>query len=225
MIELEHTLVIKKSDILNEVARTTSYTGANLISDKDPNAYERIFTTDEDREALERFWVESKNAACEALKRVIVSELEKDITKNGKTEKEYEITLALSSRFDEALFESMQRDMVSYFVNNIVAKWYMYTNKAEAPAYAAEAVAHLDAARRKALYKTSPDRPVTVAMLNLFIKEYITKIKADELYAKKDHNHDSDYAKIGSVTPHVIISGADYAALAAKDPNTLYIIS
>lgn len=205
MIELEHTLVIKKSDILNEVARTTSYTGANLVSDKDPNAYERIFTTDEDREALERFWRESKSSVCEALRRVLVSEDERNDI--------YTITVSLSSAFSEALFGGMQDSLRSYFVANIVAKWYVYTNKEEAAAYSTEAAGHLEDARSKALYKKQPERPVSVKMLQLLIKEYVTKVEANNLYALKS-----------DIMPHISMDNDTYAALSEKEPNTLYII-
>ena len=40
------TLTINKADVYKEVAQTTSYTGAKM--DSDGNAYDRIFTTDED---------------------------------------------------------------------------------------------------------------------------------------------------------------------------------
>ena len=50
---------IQKDTVYNEVAKTTSYTGAKMEGDE--GAYDRIFTTDEDKIMLERFWNESKN--------------------------------------------------------------------------------------------------------------------------------------------------------------------
>lgn len=62
------TVVFKVSinEVYQEVAKTTSYTGAKM--DTDENAYDRIFTTDEDKTMLERFWNESKNMIAGSLK-------------------------------------------------------------------------------------------------------------------------------------------------------------
>lgn len=66
------TLDIYKDEVYTEVAQTSSYAGAKM--DDDPNAYERIFTTDEDKSQLERFWNESCVTFCEIMKRYLVSE-------------------------------------------------------------------------------------------------------------------------------------------------------
>lgn len=60
---------IAKGEVYNEVAKTTSYTGAKMENDED--AYDRIFTTDEDKAMLERFWNESKNMVAGSLKKVL----------------------------------------------------------------------------------------------------------------------------------------------------------
>ena len=53
----EKTLTTDKNDVYEEVAKTTSYAGAKT---DDATAYDKIFTTDADKEMLERFWQESK---------------------------------------------------------------------------------------------------------------------------------------------------------------------
>ena len=45
-------LTVNKESVYEEVAQTTSYTGAKM---NDELAYNRIFTTDEDKSMLERF--------------------------------------------------------------------------------------------------------------------------------------------------------------------------
>lgn len=142
------TLTINKERVYEEVAKTTSYTGAKM---EEETAYDRIFTTDEDKEMLERFWNESKNIICNSLKRVLVNEQEQD--------GEFILSLSLSSLFDVSLTESMQSSLFSFFVMNITSKWYTFTNKAEAVSYATEAVACLDDIHRKAFYKKKPTRP------------------------------------------------------------------
>lgn len=146
---IEIVLTINKKSVYDEVAKTTSYTGAKM--DGDDEAYDRIFTTDEDQSMLERFWSECKNTVCNALKKVLVSELDND--------GEYRLTLGLSNAFDEALADSMQRSLFSFFVMNITSKWYTFTNKGEATGYATEAATYMEDIMRKAFYKKKPTRP------------------------------------------------------------------
>ena len=74
---MEHTLSVNKEDVYNEVAKTTSYTGAKM---DDEAAYDRIFTTEEDKTMLERFWDESKNTICNSMKKFLVNEKESNDT-------------------------------------------------------------------------------------------------------------------------------------------------
>lgn len=145
---IKTALTINKEEVYNEVAKTTSYTGDKM---DDETAYDRIFTTDEDKTMLERFWDESKNTIANSLKRILLNEQEKDGT--------YTLLLGLSSSFDEALTNSMQRSLFSFFVMNITAKWYTFTNKDEVSGYAAESVTYIDDIMRKAFYKKKPIRP------------------------------------------------------------------
>lgn len=144
----EHVLNIKKEDVYSEVAKTTSYTGTKMDDD---TAYERIFTTEEDRTLLERFWNESRNAIAGSMKKFLAGEEE-----SGGN---YTLTLELSASFDESLLESMERSLFSFFVMNITAKWYTFTNKGEAADYAAGAASNLEDIMRKAFFKKKPQRP------------------------------------------------------------------
>ncbi len=139
---------VNKDMVYEEVAQTTSYTGAKM---DDVTAYERIFTTDEDKAMLERFWNESKNAIAGSLKKFLESETEMDGT--------YMLTLELSASFDDSLLESMERSLFSFFVMNITAKWYTFTNKNEATDYATGAATNLEDIMRKAFFKKKPRRP------------------------------------------------------------------
>lgn len=146
--DMEQTLIVNKENVYNEVAKTTSYTGAKM---EDETAYDRIFTTDEDKTMLERFWNESKNAICNSMKKFLSDEQEED----GN----YTLTLELSASFDESLLESMERSLFSFFVMNITAKWYTLANKKEATDYAAGAAANVEDIMRKAFFKKKPKRP------------------------------------------------------------------
>lgn len=145
---MEINLTISKDAVYEEVAKTTSYTGSKM---DDTSAYERIFTTDEDVTMLERFWAESKNMVCNNVKKVLLSESE-----SGG---DYRLRLCVSSAFDMALRESMERSLFSFFVMNITAKWYTFTNKEESMGYSQEAVNYMDDVLRKVFYKKKPLRP------------------------------------------------------------------
>ena len=99
---MEIALRIDKEAVYEEVAQTTAYTGTKM---DDVTAYDRIFTTDEDKSMLERFWSESKNTLCNALKKMLMEETEE--------EGAYRLSLSLSNSFDAALTESMQRSLFS----------------------------------------------------------------------------------------------------------------
>ena len=145
---MEINLKVSKEAVYEEVSQTTSYTGAKM---DDEHAYERIFTTDEDKTMLERFWSECKNTLCNSLKKVLVGE--------DETDGEWVLTLGVSTAFDENLTASMERSLFSFFVMNITAKWYTFTNKAEATGYATEAATYIEDIMRKAFFKKKPTRP------------------------------------------------------------------
>lgn len=145
---IDITLTVNKEKVYEEVAQTTSYTGAKM---EDEHAYDRIFTTDEDKSMLERFWNESKNTVCNSLKKILLNEIE--------ASGEYQLSLGVSSLFDEALTESMNRSLFSFFVMSITAKWYTFTNKEEATGYATEAAIYMEDVMRKAFFKKRPIRP------------------------------------------------------------------
>lgn len=146
----EITININKRDVYEEVSQTTSYTGAKL-ADSDPKAYDRMMTTEADKGQLDRFWNESCVAVCEKLKKHLADE--------RRSEGGLELRMSLSSGFDENLVQSMRDELFSFFVMNITAKWYVFTNKGEAQKYSAEAAVMLEGVNRKACYKKRPKRP------------------------------------------------------------------
>lgn len=147
---MDITLTVSKSEILQEVAQTTGYVGAKM--DDDENAYERISTVDEDNSELQRFWNESRAELAKAFIRVLESEgMQSDDT--------YSLVLNVSVSFDVALVEGMQLGLYSFFVQNITAKWFVFTNKKEAGDYADKAAEILAEIREKAHFKKKPTRP------------------------------------------------------------------
>lgn len=147
---MEITLSINKEDVMREVAVTTAYTGAKM--EGDAKAVDRIPTVDEDESHLERFWEECRADICQELIGLVAYE-------GIRSRPQYELRLEVSRSFDEALLPSMRLSLFSYFVQGIVAKWYVYSNKPEAGAYADKAATLLDDIHRKAVYKKRPTRP------------------------------------------------------------------
>lgn len=162
---MEITLSISKEDVMQEIAVTTAYTGGKM--DTDENALHRISTVDEDENHLERFWEESRADLCQELIGLVTFEgmvndvisVPIDPAHPISTPKHYELRLDVSKSFDMALLPSMKLSLRSFFVHNIVAKWYIYTNKQEAGDYADKATTLLDDIHRKAVYKKKPTRP------------------------------------------------------------------
>lgn len=150
------TLKVNKANVYDEVAKTTSYTGAKMKDDAD--AYERIFTTDEDRMMLERFWVEACNGATEEFKQFIVSVSDQPESHGVELEKDYEVELELSTMFDTRLKGSMETSLFSYFVNAIVAKWFKFTNRSEAETYGADATTAMMDVKSKMFFRKKPTR-------------------------------------------------------------------
>ena len=144
--------------VYNEVAKTSSYTGSKMQGDD--GAYDRIFTTDDDRTMLERFWSEACNASTEQLKQFIV-----DVSDNreGNTidlSRDYVVTLELSSSYDDNLTPSVEASLYSFFVSVIIAKWYKFCNKDESDTYAADAVGMMNDVKSKIFYRKKPTRVV-----------------------------------------------------------------
>lgn len=142
--------------VYDEVAQTTSYTGAKMQGDV--GAYERIFTTDDDRLMLERFWVEACNAATEQFKPFLVSVSEQSEGQRVDLEHNYEVQLELSSSFDTSLTGSIETSLFSFFVSFIISKWYKFCNKEEAESYGADSLAMMGDVMRKVYYKKKPVR-------------------------------------------------------------------
>jgi len=139
---------INKSNVFEEVAKTTAYIGAKKLEGAGA-AYDRIFTTSSDQEMIARFWSESADVVTNLLQRFITS------VSSGDT---YQIALSMSSRYDQNLTSSISSAMFSFFVNNIVAKWCEITDKDNVKDYADNASALLLDIKEKIFHKKKPTR-------------------------------------------------------------------
>lgn len=156
---IEITIKAIKADVLNEVARTTAYEGKKA---SDEGAYERIFTTEEDRSMLQRFWDEAASSMTESLKRFVTSVDDSYTTSDdggtSETLPAYVANLALSSSYDTALTSSVETSLFSYFVNAIVSKWNNFVKKDGVQRYEEEANNNMTDILSKIFYKKRPTR-------------------------------------------------------------------
>ena len=153
------TVVIKiaKVKVYNDVAMTTSYTGHKIKDDA--TAYDRIFTTDEDREQLERFWVEACNIVTDSLKRFspIVSKQQLSPVSHGvDLSVNYEVTMSMPDVFDSNLRDDIEASIHSFFVLFVTSRWFRFVHKEEAESYAVDANGMLDTAIRQLRYRLPP---------------------------------------------------------------------
>lgn len=155
---IDITIKAVKADVLNEVARTTAYEGKKS---SDEGAYERIFTTEEDRSMLQRFWDEAASSMTESLKRFVTSVDDSYTTNDGDTSETfpaYVANLSVSSSYDTALTSSVEKSLFSYFVNAIVSKWNNFVKKDGVQRYEEEANNNMTDILSKLFYKKRPTR-------------------------------------------------------------------
>ena len=146
----DSTFTITKSDIYEEVAKTTAYIGAKNKLEDGKSAFDQVFVTDADLTMIERFFNESLDALRNVLKRFI----------SGGSGVGGTITwqLEMPSRFDDNLLESIKSSANSFLVNSIIGKWCEITANDKVKEYADNAAALLLDIKEKAFFKKKPTR-------------------------------------------------------------------
>ncbi|MBR1792085.1 MAG: hypothetical protein IJ764_00385 [Bacteroidales bacterium] len=147
---------VNKMRVYDEVAKTTSYIGAKM---PDAESYDHMFTTDEDRLMLERFWTEAASGATEQLKPFVSSVAPQQVSQRIDIESDYTVRLNISGRFNTAMQESMETSLFSYFVNFVISRWCRLTYAEAEAAYMADAAGALSDVMRKLYFKKKPTRP------------------------------------------------------------------
>lgn len=144
------TISIKKSDVYEEVAKTTAYIGAKNKLEDGKSAFDQVFVTDADLAMIERFYNESVDMLMNLLKR-FVAELNSE---NGNINWK----LSMSDRFDNNLGTSITRSSTSFLVNSIIGKWCEITAPDKVKEYADNAAALLTDIKDKVFHKSAPSR-------------------------------------------------------------------
>ena len=143
-------ITIKRSDVYEEVAKTTAYIGAKNKLEDGKSAFDQVFVTDADLTMIERFFNESLDALRNVLKRFI----------SGGSGVGGTITwqLEMPSRFDDNLLSSINSSANSFLVNSIIGKWCEITANDKVKEYADNAAALLIDIKEKAFFKKKPTR-------------------------------------------------------------------
>ena len=146
----DSTLTITKSDVYEEVAKTTAYIGAKNKLDDGKSAFDQVFVTDADMTMIDRFFNESLDSLRNVLKRFISCGSGADGTITWQLE--------MPSRFDDNLLSSINSSVNSFLVNSIIGKWCEITANDKVKEYADNAAALLLDIKEKAFFKKKPTR-------------------------------------------------------------------
>lgn len=158
------SITISKSRVLDEVAKTSAYIGAKMMSGDDPVAYERIATTDADREQLERYWMECCADMASVLNGWVSYAGNQGMTHHVEIDRDFEMSLRMTDNWNDNLGQSINDALTSYMIDGMVAKWCMLANKKEAEAYTALAASSLQQARAMTFMRVRPTRRVNEDM-------------------------------------------------------------
>jgi len=153
---MEIILTVNKANVYNEVAKTTSYIGSKKESGQ--GAYKRVFTSDDDRLMLERFWNECCDEATSCFKQFLFAVSGVSYNNYVDLSAEYSVGLSMPSSFDEELTGSINSVLFNFFVKGICGRWLNVAEKDEAATYAAEAAALLNDLTQKIYYRKKPIR-------------------------------------------------------------------
>lgn len=153
---METTFTVNKANVYTEVAKTTSYAGIKKAPDG--SLYETIFTSDDDRLMLERFWHEAANTLTDLFKPFLVSVTSTAPSHGIDLAENYRAELNLSESYDSSLNDSVQSSMFSFFVTTIVSKWFTLADKDESETYGLQAVGFLDDIKSKIYHRKKPTR-------------------------------------------------------------------
>ena len=156
---MDIALNIKKASVYDDVAKLTGYIGAK--NNESELTYDKVFTTDDDRILLERFWRDSCNASTDEFKNFIKSVTENTSQTIDNTEI-YTVVMDMPSSFDSNLTNSIQNSLHSYFVNSIASKWFALIDKNESEYYKAESLGNGNDIRRKIYFRKKPIRVTPV---------------------------------------------------------------
>lgn len=132
---MDVTLSVTKSAVMNEVAKQTSYIGAKTVTPDGGNAYDQVFSTDDDYAMLERYWREAVDAVTGNLRKFIKTISDIPAPQSVDTEEVFTIVLDMPARYDTNQNGTVNTALFSYFTHFITSKWLAVVYKEDAAYY------------------------------------------------------------------------------------------
>lgn len=139
------------ADVLTAVARKTTYKGGKRQEDPkadDPEALDRIATIDEDDEELRSFFDECRVEVAQMFSGVLLGE---GIDSTTGT---YSLSLKIYDGWNTALLPVMEYSLKNYFIEGLLARWYMYVDQQEAVLHGQSATQQLNEMRKATIQRT-----------------------------------------------------------------------
>lgn len=131
-------ILIEKQSVYNEVDKATAYAGAVSVDASGDSLYDRITSTEYDRELLDTYWFEACNSVSVALRQFVV-----DMPMNPL---KYDLKLNMPSNYVAAYNDSIKNDVFYYILNSILERWYARvspTNAEQCAMSAAKCIAEI----------------------------------------------------------------------------------
>lgn len=156
MREIEIT--INKMAVYDEVAKTTSYEATKNAGEDIGLTYDRIFTKDDDRLLLERFFADAANYSTSDIRRYVISK--NDVSFSGRVDlsKNFICKLKVENDFAEEPF--LNSMFFSLFVNYILSEWYKISNADRATIYITDTGNCVKEIIKLLCYRSQPKRVI-----------------------------------------------------------------
>lgn len=154
---MDVTLSVTKSAVMNEVAKQTSYIGMKITTADGSNAYDQVFTTNDDYAMLERYWREAVDSVTGNLRKFIKTVSEMPTSQSVDSEEVFQVVLSMPARYDYNQTGTVNTSLFSYFTHLITSKWLAVAHKEDAEYYEKIATEKM----REILFKIYYKKPVT----------------------------------------------------------------
>lgn len=132
---MDVTLSVTKSAVMNEVAKQTSYIGAKTVTPDGGNAYDQVFSTDDDYAMLERYWREAIDAVTANLRKFVKTISDMPANQSVDTNEVFTLVLDMPARYDTNQNGTVNTALFSYFTHLITSKWLAVVHKQDAEYY------------------------------------------------------------------------------------------
>lgn len=132
---MDVTLSVTKSAVMNEVAKQTSYIGAKTVTPDGGNAYDQVFSTDDDYAMLERYWRETVDAVTGNLRKFVKTISDMPANQSVDANEVFTLVLDMPARYDTNQNGTVNTALFSYFTHLITSKWLAVVHKEDAEYY------------------------------------------------------------------------------------------